>query len=59
MRQGVYSSFAGMNVVELKNNNFPKEFFYGRYKMTIKLKSEKNEFLGCVVFEINIVRPWE
>lgn len=50
---------SGMDVMDLENNNFPKEFFYGKYKTVIKFENKQKELLGCLVIQMNIKRPWE
>jgi len=48
-----------LDVKELQDHNFPKVYFYGKYKVVFKIKNEKNNILGCVVIEISLTRPWE
>ncbi|CAH1731478.1 unnamed protein product [Aphis gossypii] len=55
---GTYIS-TGVDLKELEDLNIPKEYFYGKYKLTAKIKNVKNEVLGCVVIEHSLVRPWE
>lgn len=46
-----------MDVIE--SHNFPKIFFYGKYKAVVKLRSIKNQVFGCVALELTLLRPWE
>ncbi|XP_050429610.1 uncharacterized protein LOC126838880 isoform X2 [Adelges cooleyi] len=55
---GVYST-TGFSVDKLLETNFPKTFFYGEYKMLFNFTSKVNEHLGCVIFMVDILRPWE
>lgn len=34
-------------------------FFYGKYKVDIKVKTKKDKLLGCVSSEANVLRLWE
>ncbi|XP_026819170.1 uncharacterized protein LOC113557823 [Rhopalosiphum maidis] len=55
---GTYST-TGLDLKELSDHNFPKVYFYGKYKATIKIKNVGNEVIGCSVMEISLIRPWE
>jgi len=37
----------------------PKVFFYGSYKVRIYFTDTHGKIQGCVVFVIDIKRPWE
>lgn len=56
--QGTYIS-SGMDPNDLQKNNFPKVFFYGKYKCVVKVISKNGRLLGCVESQLRIVRPWE
>jgi len=58
MFQGTYIT-AGVDLEKLEDWNFPKVYFYGKYRATFKLKNEKNKVLGCYVVELSLIRPWE
>ncbi|KAL5237026.1 hypothetical protein ACI65C_004436 [Semiaphis heraclei] len=55
---GTYIS-TGINVKELEDHNFPKVYYYGKYKVLYKIKNVENKLLGCLAFELNLIRPWE
>ncbi|XP_060866577.1 uncharacterized protein LOC132942303 [Metopolophium dirhodum] len=55
---GTYMT-SGIDVKELEDHNFPKVYFYGKYKAVFKMKNEENKILSCTVIEINLTRPWE
>ncbi|XP_060849838.1 LOW QUALITY PROTEIN: uncharacterized protein LOC132928907 [Rhopalosiphum padi] len=55
---GIFKS-SGLDTTFIKDNNFPKMYFYGKYKYVGKLKNKNNKLLGCLVIEFNLVRPWE
>lgn len=38
--------------------NFPRSFYYGKYKVNVTFK-KKDEIQGCVTLVIDIKRPWE
>ncbi|CAH1731475.1 uncharacterized protein LOC114122516 [Aphis gossypii] len=56
---GTYTSTTGVDIKELEDLNFPKVYFYGKYKLTVKIKNVKNEVLCCSVIEFSLLRPWE
>jgi len=56
--QGIYTT-TGIDMKLFEDNNFPKVYFYGKYKMMYKLKNAENIVLGCQVVEFSLVRPWE
>jgi len=37
----------------------PKVYFYGRYKFVAKVKSKDNKLVGCMAYEVELLRPWE
>eukprot|EP00102_Acyrthosiphon_pisum_P023882 XP_016661092.1 PREDICTED: uncharacterized protein LOC107884113 [Acyrthosiphon pisum] len=39
-------------------SQFPKRFFYGTYKMRFRYTKNKETY-GCLIFVIEIKRPWE
>ncbi|VVC35870.1 Hypothetical protein CINCED_3A012697 [Cinara cedri] len=55
---GTYIS-SGMNIYDVGDNNFPKTFFYGRYKVTVKVLNKNNDYVGGFISFMNILRPWE
>ncbi|XP_022164269.1 uncharacterized protein LOC111029549 [Myzus persicae] len=55
---GTYIS-SGLDLRKLEEHNFPKVYFYGKYKMTISFKNENNKLLGCAILELSLIRPWE
>ncbi|XP_050056145.1 uncharacterized protein LOC126548858 [Aphis gossypii] len=55
----IYITSGMDSMVFIKNHNFPKVYFYGKYKSVIKIKNMKNELLGCMNFEFSLIRPWE
>jgi hypothetical protein len=59
MLQGTYYISRGVDVKELEDLNFPKVYFYGKYKLTVKIKNSENKVLGCGVMEMSCIRPWE
>jgi len=56
--QGTYIS-SGIDLKEIEDHNFPKVYFYGRYKVIFKIKDVENNILGCGVVELSLIRPWE
>jgi hypothetical protein len=57
--QGTYIT-SGMDLKELEErHNFPKIYFYGKYKVTFKIKNVENKVIFCTVLELNLIRPWE
>ncbi|XP_060871264.1 uncharacterized protein LOC132945508 [Metopolophium dirhodum] len=50
---------SGVDFKKLEDNNFPKVYFYGKYKISISFKNVENEVVGCTVAEVNLIRPWE
>ncbi|XP_050430651.1 uncharacterized protein LOC126839386 [Adelges cooleyi] len=55
---GVYVT-SGIDMEKLRQNNFPKKFFYGEYKMTFLFTKSTGEKLGCFVLVLDVIRPWE
>jgi len=56
--QGIYKS-SGYDTTLFNDNNFPKVYFYGKYKYVGKVKNKNNKLLGCIAAELSLVRPWE
>jgi len=50
---------SGLDVKELEDHNFPKVYFYGKYKIVYKFKNAENKVLGCLIVEFSLVRLWE
>jgi len=57
--QGTYSTSTGYDTALLEDNNFPKVYFYGKYKYVAKVKTKDNKLIGCAVYEVEALRPWE
>ncbi|XP_060875947.1 uncharacterized protein LOC132949198 [Metopolophium dirhodum] len=55
---GIYTT-SGFDIKYLQDHNFPKVYYYGKYKGVLKLKNKKNKLLGCFAMEFNLLRPWE
>ncbi|XP_060848056.1 uncharacterized protein LOC132927530 [Rhopalosiphum padi] len=56
---GIYIT-SGMDLKELEErHNFPKVYFYGKYKVTFKIKNVENKVIFCTVLELSLIRPWE
>ncbi|XP_022164558.1 uncharacterized protein LOC111029728 [Myzus persicae] len=55
---GTYIS-SGLDLKKLEDNNFPKVYFYGKYRLTVRLKNVEDKVVGCYVAEFNLIRPWE
>ncbi|XP_022164496.1 uncharacterized protein LOC111029687 [Myzus persicae] len=58
MPAGTYIS-SGLDVKKLEDHNFPKVYFYGKYKIVYMIKNVENKMVGCIAFEMNLIRPWE
>jgi len=56
--QGIYKS-SGFDTTLFNDNNFPKVFFYGKYKFVGKIRTKDNKLIACIVAELNMARPWE
>ncbi|XP_060872089.1 uncharacterized protein LOC132946224 [Metopolophium dirhodum] len=56
---GTYSTSTGYDTALLEDSNFPKVYFYGKYKYVGKVKTKDNKLLGCVAYEVELLRPWE
>ncbi|XP_060847984.1 uncharacterized protein LOC132927461 [Rhopalosiphum padi] len=50
---------SGIDLKNLEDHNFPKVYFYGKYKVTFKLKNVKDEAVFCCILELSLIRPWE
>lgn len=48
-----------MNVNDLRNSNLPTVFYYGKYKFVFSIKTKEGKLLGCAMFQVHLVRPWE
>lgn len=48
-----------MDVNDFEKTNVPKQYFYGKYKFVLKIKTNDGKLLGCVTWQLKIVRPWE
>ncbi|XP_015372404.1 PREDICTED: uncharacterized protein LOC107167743 [Diuraphis noxia] len=55
---GTYSS-SGIDSKKFEDHNFPKVYFYGKYKMVYNVKNTKNMVVFCEVVEYTLIRPWE
>lgn len=55
---GIYQ-ISGYDTALLNDNNFPKVYFYGKYKYVGKIKNKYNKVVGCITAELSFVRPWE
>ncbi|XP_027849127.1 uncharacterized protein LOC114128747 [Aphis gossypii] len=55
---GTYNA-PGINLKELEDHNSPKVYFYGKYKLLIKIKNEEKKELSCLTIELSLIRPWE
>ncbi|XP_050436990.1 uncharacterized protein LOC126843473 [Adelges cooleyi] len=49
----------GFDLALLENMNFPKQFFYGTYKLKVFYTDPSDVLVGCVIIVIEYVRPWE
>jgi len=56
--QGVYL-LSGYDVILINDNNFPKVYFYGKYKFVGKVKNKNNTLVGCITTEGSLLGPWE
>ncbi|XP_003240480.1 uncharacterized protein LOC100576048 [Acyrthosiphon pisum] len=50
---------SGYDLTKFEDNNLPKVFFYGKYKVVFHFKNVENKVVGCMVAELNFIRPWE
>jgi len=41
------------------NTNFPKQIFYGTYKIKVAYLEKNGDEVGCFSFTLEIKRPWE
>ncbi|XP_025416006.1 uncharacterized protein LOC112687491 [Sipha flava] len=58
--KGVYQltkSFDLTTIISM--SHFPKVFFYGTYKMRFSFNDKFDKESGCIVFVIEVKRPWE
>ncbi|XP_027851461.2 uncharacterized protein LOC114130649 [Aphis gossypii] len=58
LSKGIYT-LSGYDTSLLNDNNFPKVYFYGKYKYVGKIKNQNNKVVGCKAAELSFVRPWE
>lgn len=56
--QGTYST-SGIDLKIFEDHNFPKVYFYGKYKLLYKIKNAENKVIMCQVVEFTLIRPWE
>jgi len=56
--QGTYIT-SGIDLKKFEEHNFPKVYFYGKYKLVFKLKNKEDKVVGCEIVELSIIRPWE
>lgn len=56
--QGTYI-WSEIDLKGIEDHNFPKVYFYGRYKVMFNIKDVKNNLLGFGVVELSLIRPWE
>ncbi|XP_003243216.1 uncharacterized protein LOC100575997 [Acyrthosiphon pisum] len=50
---------SGIDKKKFEDMNFPKVFFYGKYKVVLRHRNLKNEVVGCHLIEFSLIRPWE
>ena len=50
---------SGYDLTNVEDNNLPKVFFYGKYKLVYRLKNVQNKEICCFAAEVNFIRPWE
>ncbi|XP_016662300.1 uncharacterized protein LOC107884518 [Acyrthosiphon pisum] len=50
---------SGIDLKKFEDHNFPKVYFYGKYKLVFKVKNIEGKVLGCEIVEVNLIRPWE
>ncbi|XP_022164449.1 uncharacterized protein LOC111029653 [Myzus persicae] len=50
---------SGIDLTKFEDNNFPKVYFYGKYKVVFRFISKENKEVACEVMEIHFNRPWE
>eukprot|EP00102_Acyrthosiphon_pisum_P008251 XP_003244606.1 PREDICTED: uncharacterized protein LOC100569182 [Acyrthosiphon pisum] len=55
---GIYIT-SGIDKKKFEDMNFPKVYFYGKYKVVLRYKNLNNEVVGCAVTEFSLIRPWE
>jgi len=56
--QGTYTSNGADPSIIFRCGNAPKVFFYGFYKYRLSFWRKK-EVQGCIIFVVDIKRPWE
>ncbi|XP_016656584.1 uncharacterized protein LOC107882564 [Acyrthosiphon pisum] len=50
---------SGIDKKKFEDFNFPKVYFYGKYKAVARYKNLNNEVVSCTVAEFSLIRPWE
>eukprot|EP00102_Acyrthosiphon_pisum_P007741 XP_003243254.1 PREDICTED: uncharacterized protein LOC100569067 [Acyrthosiphon pisum] len=50
---------SGYELTKLEDMNLPKVIHYGKYKLVGRVKNVENKDVGCIVVEVNLIRPWE
>ncbi|CAH1731483.1 unnamed protein product [Aphis gossypii] len=58
IQAGTYKT-TGVDLKEFEDLNYPKVYFYGKYRATYKIKNEENKVFSCCIVEFSLVRPWE
>eukprot|EP00102_Acyrthosiphon_pisum_P009078 XP_003246684.2 PREDICTED: uncharacterized protein LOC100570244 [Acyrthosiphon pisum] len=48
---------SGIDFKKLEDHNFPKVYFYGKYKLMINFKNVENKVVGCTIVELYVIRP--
>lgn len=56
--QGTYFS-SGLDTRAFEDHNFPKVYFYGKYKAAFMVRNAINKEVGCWEHELSLIRPWE
>ncbi|XP_050439218.1 uncharacterized protein LOC126844837 [Adelges cooleyi] len=49
----------GFDLSLLEKSNFPKQYFYGTYKLKIQATDKKDDPDSCLFIVSEVVRPWE
>ncbi|XP_003244605.2 uncharacterized protein LOC100569088 [Acyrthosiphon pisum] len=50
---------SGIDKKKIEDLNFPKVYFYGKYKAVMRYTNLNNEVVDCTVAEFSLIRPWE
>ena len=56
--QGTFIT-SGIDLKKLEDTNFNKVYFYGKYKVKVGFKNLENKEVGCLIMEVDFIRPWE